>query len=82
MAGYAVSYQSLPGRISIYRSLSGKWKLEKSERLESYSVGFEDYRGLWLIVPRFWQIEIELTRGIGIIELLRELSKPTEERRA
>ena len=31
------------------------------------------YRGLRLIVPRFWQLEIELIRGIGIIELLREL---------
>ena len=31
------------------------------------------YRGLRLIAPRFWQLEIELIRGIGIIELLREL---------
>ena len=31
------------------------------------------YRGLRLIVPRFWHIEIELMREIGIIELLREL---------
>ena len=31
------------------------------------------YRGLRLIVPQFWQIEIELMRGIGIIEPLREL---------
>ena len=44
MAGYAVSYQSLPHRMSIYRSLPGKWKLAKSIRLESHSVGFEDYR--------------------------------------
>ena len=31
------------------------------------------YRGLRLIVPRFWQTKIEPIRGIGIIELLREL---------
>ena len=31
------------------------------------------YRGLRLIVLQFWQLEIELIRGIGLIELLREL---------
>ena len=30
----------------------------------------EKYRGLRLIVPRFWRTKIEPIRGIGIIELL------------